>query len=186
MRDAHDRFGHDPRNQHKLHQRIAVADQHFEPRIAETAQRIGRPPRVVRAEPGEHQRAGVDEHVSGIGQQRQRAGNPAADRFGDEHQQRQREREQQPILAPRRRGAIAHVAVRVAVRVVMRMTVRVMVEVAHCLCALCRIDGDMLGSAWWVTQSRGELGFGIRDSGFGSIFRARHPLTKTHPNSHFF
>ena len=100
--EAHQRFARDPCDEHELHQRIAVADQHFQPRIAERAARIGRPARVVRSEPGEHQRAGIDEHMARVGEQRERARNESADRLGDQHEQRQRERQQQPVLAPRR------------------------------------------------------------------------------------
>ena len=65
------------------HQPVAEGDQNLQPLEAVGAPAVRRPAREAEGKPGENEPGKVGEHVAGIGQQRQRAGDEAAGRFDD-------------------------------------------------------------------------------------------------------
>ncbi len=87
-------------------------DQHLQPVEAVGAAAVGRRVGETEGEPRHAKREDVDEHVRGVGEQRQRAGNDAADHLGDHEGQGEQRRQPDP--------AAVH-----AVAMVMRMVVSV-------------------------------------------------------------
>ena len=65
------------------HQSVAEGDQNLQPLEAVGAPAVRRPAREAEGKPGEKEPGKVGEHVAGIGEQRQRAGDEATRRFDD-------------------------------------------------------------------------------------------------------
>ena len=79
------RLDDDAAGDDEQHQTVAEGDQHLQPLEAIGALAVRRPAREAEGEPGEKQAGEIGEHVAGIGQQRQRAGDEAAGRL-DHHE----------------------------------------------------------------------------------------------------
>ena len=73
----------DPADDEQKRHAVDEGGQDLEPVIAIGAPGIGGSPPDAEAQPGEQQRRGVEQHVSGIGEQRQRAGVNPADHLDD-------------------------------------------------------------------------------------------------------
>ena len=97
------RFDRDEHDQRQHRQRIDERRQHFRPRVAVRRARRRRPARDRVGEQRDGERRGVGGHVPGVGDQRQRAGQPAADRLDHREARGQPERDPQ---RPSRRVAV--------------------------------------------------------------------------------
>jgi hypothetical protein len=103
---------------------VAVGRQHLETVEAVGALPVRRTPRDAEGEPGQRQRGGVDQHVAGVCQQRQRARQHAAHRLYHHETAGQQRHPADP-------GLIVRPSVSVAVAGAMIVTVGVVV--AHLL-----------------------------------------------------
>ena len=82
-----DRLVDDPGGDGEQREAVGERDQHLEAVEAISASPVGGAPRQAKAEPGKRQRGEIGEHVAGIGEQRERAGDDAAGDLG-EHEER--------------------------------------------------------------------------------------------------
>ena len=73
----------DPADDEQKRHAVDESGQDLEPVIAVRAPGIGGAPPDTEAQPGERERRGVDQHVPGVGEQRQRAGVNPADHLDD-------------------------------------------------------------------------------------------------------
>ena len=73
----------DPADDEQQRHAVDESGQDLEPVVAIGAPGIGGAPPDTEAQPGEQERRGVDQHVPGIGEQRQRAGVYSADHLDD-------------------------------------------------------------------------------------------------------
>ena len=101
----------DPCRDREQRDAVDERDEHGEAVEAVGAAPVGRLPREPEADPGEREAREVGQHVAGIGEQRQRAGENAADDLGDHEAARQQRGEPDAALVGR---------VAMAVRVTMR------------------------------------------------------------------
>ena len=105
------RLDDDAAGDDEQHQPVAEGDQDLQPLEAIGAPAVGRPAREAEGKPGEREPGKVGEHVAGIGQQRQRAGNEAAGRFDDHERAGDERRPEQAALIVAVAVALSAVAV---------------------------------------------------------------------------
>ncbi|CAM2197286.1 protein of unknown function [Paraburkholderia kururiensis] len=118
---------HDPRGNDEERAAIHERSENFEPFVAVGKLRGSGALAVVNGDPAEAERGGVADHVAGVGEQRERAGNQAAHHL---HHHEQRNDDERPADAMLVRDAVQMVVTGVAVVVAaMAMAVAVIVIV---------------------------------------------------------
>ena len=128
MPQANNGLVDDPAHQRELAQRVDEAHQDFDPAVTVTASCIGGAHCHPRTDEGQQQCQRIHRHVAGVGQQRQRAGPPAADDFHQRHRHGQAQRPHQFSAAVRGHGVRVIVIVCVAVIVGVRVAHAPMLE----------------------------------------------------------
>ncbi len=127
LHEAPDRLVDDPNRDSENGEAVGEGNQRFHAAEAVGEAHRGRAFGEMEGIPGEPQRDGIGQHVAGIGEQRQRAGDPAADRFRDHEAAGQKGRDQHTRLVAR--AAAMHMAR--AMRVPRMGMVVVAVRVRH-------------------------------------------------------
>jgi len=92
-----DRLVNDGGNHNQHQQRIEQCDQHFGTQKAEIMFGVGRHAREPGTEPCQRKRGSVRSHMAGIAEQRQRTGQPAANRLDDGKTGNQQQRPEKNI-----------------------------------------------------------------------------------------
>ena len=114
VEQAPDRLDGDPGGDREEREPVDEGGEHGEAVEAVGAPPVGRAPRDARREPGQRQRGEVRQHVPGVGEQRQRARDDAADRLGDHEAAGQQRDDAEPPLLAGTRMVVRVMGVRVA------------------------------------------------------------------------